>query len=137
MVDMSGTLAELASAPAPVAVKRIRAGIPASDFRHLASLLGLSQTELAGKLRVANRTVTRFISTQKRLPPEITEKIIRVARVMKKARLILSDDASVVTWLKTEAPALNGAKPIDMLDTDVGAAEVEGLILGLAYGNFQ
>jgi len=56
---------------------------------------------------------------------------------MKKARTIFSDDPSVVTWLNTESPALNGVKPIDLLDTDVGAAEVEGLILGLAYGNFQ
>ena len=49
---------------------------------------------------------------------------------MTKARAIFSDDPSVVTWLKKEAPALHGAKPIDLLDTDVGASAVEGQILG-------
>ena len=128
---------ELAEAPASIAVAQIRTGIPASAFRLLAERLGVSQKELAGKLRVATRTLTRLVGAQKRLPPDVTEKLLRVARVLAKARLILADEDSVVAWLNTEAPALNGAKPIDLLDTDVGAAEVEGVILGLAYGNFQ
>ena len=131
------TIFDLAEAPASVAVERIRSGIPASAFRTLADRLGVSQNELASKLRVATRTLTRLAGEHKPLPPDITEKVLRAARVMIKARTILSDDPSVVTWLNTEAPALNGVKPIDLLDTDVGAAEVEGLILGLAYGNFQ
>jgi putative toxin-antitoxin system antitoxin component (TIGR02293 family) len=131
------TIFDLAEAPASVAVERIRSGIPASAFRTLADRLGVSQNELATKLRVATRTLTRLAGERKPLPPEITEKVLRAARVMIKARTILSDDLSVVTWLNTEAPALHGVKPIDLLDTDVGASEVEGLILGLAYGNFQ
>ncbi len=131
------TIFDLAEAPASVAVERIRSGIPASAFRTLADRLGISQNELASKLRVATRTLTRLASEHKPLPSDITEKVLRAARVMKKARTIFSDDPSVVTWLNTESPALNGVKPIDLLDTDVGAAEVEGLILGLAYGNFQ
>ena len=58
-------------------------------------------------------------------------------RVRKKARLIFSDDESAEKWLNTEAPALGGAKPIDLLDTEEGANQVEGLIFGLAHGNFQ
>jgi putative toxin-antitoxin system antitoxin component (TIGR02293 family) len=131
------TIFELAEAPASVAVDRIRSGIPTSAFRMLADRLGVSQNELAAKLRVATRTLTRLTSEQKPLPPEIAQKVLRAARVMIKARTLFSDDASVITWLNTDAPALRGAKPIDLLDTDVGAAEVEGLILGLAYGNFQ
>jgi len=131
------TIFEIAEGPAPVAVERIRSGIPASAFRMLADRLRISQNELASKLRVATRTLTRLSGEHKPLPPEITEKVLRAARVMIKARTILSDDLSVVTWLNTEAPALRGVKPIDLLDTDVGAAEVEGVILGLAYGNFQ
>lgn len=131
------TIFELAEAPASVAVDRIRSGIPTSAFRTLADRLGVSQNELATKLRVATRTLTRLTSEQKPLPPEIAQKVLRAARVMVKARTLFSDDSSVVTWLNTEAPSLHGAKPIDLLDTDVGAAEVEGLILGLAYGNFQ
>lgn len=131
------TLFDLAEAPTPVAVEHIRSGIPASAFRTLADRLGVSQNELASKLRVATRTLTRLAGENKPLPPDITEKVLRAARVIIKARTILSDDLSVVTWLNTEAPALNGVKPIDLLDTDVGAAEVDGLILGLAYGNFQ
>jgi len=131
------TIFELAEGPAPVTVERIRSGIPAAAFRTLADRLGVSQNELAIKLRVATRTLTRLAGEQKLLPPDITEKVLRAARLMAKARMIFSDDLSVVTWLNTEAPSLNGEKPIDLLDTDVGAAEVEGLILGLAYGNFQ
>ncbi len=61
----------------------------------------------------------------------------RIEAVKLKARLILADDDSVERWLNTEAPALDGAKPIDLLHSDAGAARVEALILGLAHGNFQ
>lgn len=61
----------------------------------------------------------------------------RLARVRQTARLILADDASVDAWLRTPAPALNGRRPVDLLETDDGAAEVEGLIRGLAHGQFQ
>lgn len=60
-----------------------------------------------------------------------------MARIVNRAKLIFADMPSISQWLEAPAPALGDKKPIDLLDTDVGAAEVEGFMLGLAHGNFQ
>jgi len=128
---------QLAQAPRPILVETIRAGVPAPEFLNLAKVLGLSRNVLASKLGLAPRTMTRKTSGKTVLSPVASEKVVRVARIVNKARLILADDASIATWLETPAPALGSTKPIDLLDTDIGAAEVEGLIVGLAHGNYQ
>ena len=51
------------------------------------------------------------------------------------ARSIFSTDAAVAEWLNAPAPALNGIKPIDLVDTDTGAREIEAVLHGIAYGN--
>jgi uncharacterized protein (DUF2384 family) len=53
------------------------------------------------------------------------------------ARILFRTDEAVAEWLLRPAASLDHAAPFDLLDTDVGTAEVEGLISGLAYGNFQ
>jgi uncharacterized protein (DUF2384 family) len=50
---------------------------------------------------------------------------------------LFTTDEAVSEWLKRPALPFRGAAPIDLLDTDWGAREVEGFIRGLAYGNFQ
>lgn len=66
-----------------------------------------------------------------------TEHRARERRIRETARLILADDDSVTAWLNVPAPALAGRKPIELLTSDAGLAELEGLVRGLAYGNFQ
>jgi putative toxin-antitoxin system antitoxin component (TIGR02293 family) len=66
---------------------------------------------------------------------ENKEKLDRVARAHRQARKIFTTDAAVSQWLASPAPALGGLAPIDMLDTDMGAREVEAILNGIACGN--
>lgn len=132
---MASQVFELAEQPAADVVRTIRRGIPARSFAEVASKVRLSKQDLARKLGLAQRTITRKQGAGARLTSEETEKVMRVVRVQHLARKLFTDDDAVAEWLRTPAPALEGIAPIDLLDTDLGAREVESLIQGIAHGN--
>ncbi|NQW99710.1 DUF2384 domain-containing protein [bacterium] len=118
-------------------VRKIRRGLPAGSFVEVAERLGISQEALAGKLGLVARTLNRKRKANENLSAQESERLLRVVRVWNQARALFRDDRTIAEWLARPATALGQAAPLDLLDTDVGTAEVEALILGLAYGNFQ
>ena len=132
---MPTTAFEVAEMPAAYAVKAIRAGLPARAFVGVADALNLTVDQLAGILGVSPRTIRDQRKKLARLSSENTEKLVRIVRVQQQARKVFSTDEAASDWLTSPAPALEGAKPIDLLDTDLGAREVEGILNGIAYGN--
>jgi putative toxin-antitoxin system antitoxin component (TIGR02293 family) len=121
--------------PTTRAVKVIRAGLPARAFVGVAEVLHLTVDELAGKLGVSARTIRDQQKKLARLSSENTGKLVRIARIQHQARKIFSTNEAVSDWLSSPAPALDGALPIDLVDTDLGAREVEAVLNGIAYGN--
>ena len=117
------------------AVEVIRAGLPARAFVGVAAVLYLTVDELAEKLGVSPRTIRDQRKKSIRLSSWNTEKLVRTARVLHQARKLFSSDEAISGWLRSSAPALEGARPIDLLDTDLGAREVEAVLNGIAYGN--
>lgn len=126
---------QIAEMPNIDAIAAIRSGIAPRAFTQVAALLGLSDEALAGKLGVSIRTVREQRTRTRRLSPAISEKLVRTARVQRLARTIFQTDDAVSQWLGSPAPALAGQAPIDLLDTETGAREVEGLINAIAYGH--
>jgi putative toxin-antitoxin system antitoxin component (TIGR02293 family) len=121
--------------PPASAVDLIRIGLPAGAFDATARALALTVDELAAKLGISPRTLRDQRKRKVRLSSENTEKLVRIARIQTLARSVLSTDEAVAEWLRAPAPALNGIKPIDLLDTDTGAREIEAVLHGIAYGN--
>jgi putative toxin-antitoxin system antitoxin component (TIGR02293 family) len=139
MADIRGmtTVFDIAEQPVDQIVKIIRQGLPARSFEQVAEALRLSRDALAGKLGLAPRTMNRKKKAHDTLSAGESEKVLRAARVRNLARDLFTTDEAISEWLKAPAAPLKGAAPIDLLDTDLGAREVEGFIRGLAYGNFQ
>ncbi len=104
-------------------------------FDAAARALSLTVEELAGKLGISPRTIRDQRRKKVRLSVENSEKLVRVARIRALGREIFSSDAAVAAWLQTPAPALQGVRPIDLIDTDTGAREIESVLHGMAYGN--
>jgi putative toxin-antitoxin system antitoxin component (TIGR02293 family) len=129
------TAFEVAEMPANRAVKVIRAGLPARAFVGVADVLRITVDELAGKLGVSARTIRDQRKKLSRLSSENTGKLVRIARIQNQARKIFSTNEAVSEWLSSPAPALEGALPLNLVDTDVGAREVEAVLNGIAYGN--
>lgn len=105
-------------------------------FDQVASTLGLSTSTLAEKLGIARRTLTRKQGRGEPLSTEVSEKILRVARIRNLARTLFTTDEAISQWLSKPEAALDDVAPIDLLDTDVGAREVENLLRALAHGHF-
>jgi hypothetical protein len=61
---------------------------------------------------------------------------LRAARVHNLGRAVFTTDAAVSEWLSKPDQSLGNMAPLDLLDTDFGAREVENLLRALAYGQF-
>lgn len=132
---MPPTAFQVAQMPPASAVDLIRTGLPAGAFDTTAKALFLTVDELAAKLGISPRTIRDQRKRKVRLSSENTEKLVRIARIQTLGRSIFSTDEAVAEWLRAPAPALKGIKPIDLLDTDTGAREIEAVLHGIAYGN--
>jgi putative toxin-antitoxin system antitoxin component (TIGR02293 family) len=126
----------LAERPASEVRAGVRRGLPARMFEQIAAALGLPSSTLAQKLGVARRTLSRKHGSGKPLPPDVSEKVLRVARIRNLARRVFTTDQAVAQWLFKRDGALGSVAPIDLLDTEVGGREVEDLLLSLSHGQF-
>lgn len=131
-----GTAFELAEHPAEYVLARIRRGLPTSALDQVARTLGLPKGLLAEKLGIAKRTLTRKQSAGRPLSAEESEKLLRVARLRNLLRALFSSDEAISKWLLTPDSVLGDRPPIDLLDTEIGAREVEDLVQSIAHGQF-
>ena len=115
----------------------VRRGLPASSVRVLAEKLDIGNTALSQKLGIPQRTLTRRLSLRSRLTATESDRMVRLARVFANAVEMIGDEEKAVEWLQTPNRALGGERPLDQLDTDVGAREVEDLLGRIAYGVYS
>jgi putative toxin-antitoxin system antitoxin component (TIGR02293 family) len=134
--DLMQSAFVLAEKPLLEVLTQVRNGLPAAMFEQVASTLGLSTSTLATKLGIARRTVTRKQGNGTPLSSEISEKLLRVARVRNLGRTLFTTDEAVSEWLSKPDSTLSDMAPLDLLDTDLGAREVENLLRALAFGHF-
>lgn len=126
----------LAERPLRDVLPRIRHGLPANMLEQVAATLGLSASALGKKLGIARRTLSRKHGTGAPLSAEASEKVLRVARLCNLARTLFATDQAISQWFMKPDSALGNLAPIDLLDTDLGAREVESLLRSLAHGQF-
>lgn len=129
----------LAEKPLLEIVTQVRNGLPAAMFEHVASTLGLSVSTSAAKLGIARHAVTRKRGNRGNRAPlssENSEKLLRVARVRNLGRTLFTTDEAVSEWMSKPDASLGNMAPWELLDTDLGAREVENLLRALSYGHF-
>ncbi len=122
----SGALAEL-----------VREGLPVKALLLLAERLDLRQAEIAEKIGIPLRTLTRRMALDARLTAAESDRTVRLAQVFATASETLGDAEKAASWLKTPNRALRGVCPLDQLDTDPGVREVEDLLGRIAYGVYS
>jgi putative toxin-antitoxin system antitoxin component (TIGR02293 family) len=118
-------------------IASIRKGIPPKDFVLLARHIGLSQAELARKLGLSPRTMAaRIAGGQKKLTPEESEKVLRLRRAFEHAVRVFGSAKESREWLMSPAFGLEDQRPIDLLDTEPGGAQVRDYLGAIEYGNY-
>jgi putative toxin-antitoxin system antitoxin component (TIGR02293 family) len=115
----------------------VREGLPANSVRVLAGKLSIGNAALSLKLGIPQRTLTRRLGQRSRLTAAESDRTARAARVYANAVEMIGDEQTAVQWLLTPNRALGGERPLDRLDTDVGAREVEDILGRIAYGVYS
>lgn len=114
----------------------LRKGLPFSTLESFRRHADLSLPELTALLGIPERTVARR-KEAKRLTPSESDRLYRVARALAHAESTLGDPHKATVWLKRPNRALGDEIPLTLLDTDVGARQVEGVLLRIAHGIYS
>jgi len=115
----------------------VRRGLPAGSVTALAEKLNLGNTDLSRRLGIPQRTLTRRLTQRSRLTAAESDRTVRLARVYAHAVEMIGDEKKAVEWLRTPNRALGGERPLDQLDTDLGARTVEDILGRIAYGVYS
>ena len=115
-------------------VVEIRQGFPVNVIDKLTRELAISQQALLRIIALPTATLTRR-RVQKRLTPQESDRVYRVATTYRAALQLFEGDFEAARhWLNEPAKALGGNTPLEHLDTEAGADEVQDLIGRLEHG---
>ena len=113
-------------------VRLVRRGLPVGAVQFVLDSGSLTPAELdrivLPRKTLANR---RKLGT---LTPEQSDRLVRVARVLAAAEETFGNREKAGAWLRRPTTALAGEIPLELLDTDEGAREVETLLGRIAHG---
>jgi len=111
----------------------VRAGLPYKSFVALSSAFDVDQKEMVAIVRLPPRTLARR-KTENHFRADESDRLLRVARVAALAEDVLGSREKASRWLRSPIRALNAETPLRQLDTDLGAREVENILLRTAHG---
>ncbi len=113
--------------------RAIREGFPPAVVEELMRASGLTLKELANALDLSPRTLQRRRRSG-RLARYESDRLYRFARIVALADEFLGDHEKAIRWLKHPNRALGGIAPVEALDTELGARQVENVLGRIAYG---
>jgi len=118
------------------AIEHIKTGLDFGFLERLSKELQVTLQELAGIASIAKRTLARR-KQEGRLKALESEKVYRIAALFDSAVEVLGGAEQARQWFKTPKKALRGYTPLQHVDTEVGAREVEDLLGRLEHGVFS
>ncbi len=113
-------------------LERVRAGLPFAAVDQIGQRFGLNRDDLRVLLRLSTSPSSRGL-----LDAEESDRLVRLARIAAFASDVLGDDAKASHWLRRPNRALSGRPPLSLLDTDLGAREVEAVLGRIEHGVYS
>ena len=117
--------------------EQVRSGLPASTVALLAETLSMHRAQVAERLSIPPRTLSRRLATKSRLTHEESDRTLRMAKVVALAREVLGTEEKASRWMSIPNRALGGRRPFDQLDTELGVRSVEEVLHRIAYGMYS
>jgi len=112
----------------------IRKGIPYAKVRLVKAALNMTDNELADYLGISLRTLQRKRDSHEKLSIPEGDRLFRIARIFALAVSVLENEEMARKWLHREQRGLGGRVPIQVIQTEAGAQEVEDLLEKIEYG---
>lgn len=110
----------------------VRAGLPVALVDEVVAAGLVSAAEL-DRLAVSRKTLAHRRGLG-RLSPEQSDRLMRLLRVIAQARETFGGIDKAARWLRRPSRPLDGAAPLDLLDTDLGAQRVGRLLGWIDHG---
>lgn len=112
-------------------------GITRKAIESLAQRIGVSQKTFAESiLNISVKTIERKKPTD-RLDKKISSHVIEIAKVIQHAGEVFEDKEKLTRWLAKPNRALNGKKPVDLLDTLTGLQMVNDILGRIEEGVYS
>ncbi len=114
--------------------KLIRDGIPYKASNNLQNTLNLTDSEFAEALGISKRTLSRLRKSSSRLSIISSDRLYRITRIFAFAIEVIEGEKEAIAWLHKAQLGLGGRIPLELLNTDAGAREVEDLLGRIEHG---
>ena len=112
-------------------------GLVVKSFASLVAYADLTRADLAQAADIPLRTVQRREASRGgKFERDESDRLARVARLYAMAEDVLGSREAAQRWMKSPNRALDGARPLDELETEVAAREVEDVLGRIRYGIF-
>ena len=111
----------------------LRTGLPHASLEALMERFHLRREEVSQALDLPKRTLARR-KAARRLPANESDRVLRLTRIAVMAEEVFGDRDKAIRWLHRPNRALGGDVPLALLNTDLGAREVEDVLGRIAHG---
>lgn len=127
-VSLVGNLTSRAAGASTPAFQYVRTvvkeGLPRSAFDRVRGAVGVTADGLSALTGIPLRTLSR----RRKLKPDESERLLRVASAFQKAVELFRDLEKARAWFTSPKAALAGLAPLECCDTEAGCREVESLL---------
>ena len=111
----------------------VEKGLPVRAYEVVAKALELTPAEEDRLLQVSLRTRARW-KQRARLDPATSDRLVRLARILALAVMVLESRENAVAWLREPTDALHGRSPLAAIATDPGAEKVSNMLYQMEHG---
>jgi len=113
----------------------VRTGLPGRSLGKIAEAYQMPRTEIYNLLHISPKTAQRAAS--KKLGRDISDHLVQMVKVFKRAVEIFKDSEKAMRWLKSPCYALGNQVPVRLLDTTEGMELVMNTLGRIEYGVFS
>ncbi|MGD1075932.1 MAG: antitoxin Xre/MbcA/ParS toxin-binding domain-containing protein [Thermodesulfovibrionales bacterium] len=112
----------------------VKEGLPVQSAAEVGIAAKLTESEIAKLIGMSVSTLHRKRKRSAKLSVVESDRLSRVARIVARAAEVFNDQECGVGWLHQEQPGLGDRKPIDVIETEEGARDVERLLGRIEHG---
>ncbi len=117
-------------------IKRARAGLPYAALDAVMTRFEISPDKVVKLLALPPRTLARR-KKERRLRADESDRLLRLSRIGALTEETLGTRERAAAWLKRPNRALGGVIPLDLLDSDLGALQVEQILGRISHGVYS
>jgi putative toxin-antitoxin system antitoxin component (TIGR02293 family) len=114
----------------------VKAGLPFTSLEAVMAKFWLGREEVAAALHLPQWTIARR-KKERKLQAEESDRLLRLARVSSQAADILGSEKKAAQWLRRPNRALGNQVPLDLIDSDIGARQVDEVLGRIEHGSIS